>query len=189
MAIQADPLPLDNFKDQLWSTSHMSLNRSRFAIVFLLLTGGFATQPGYAEARMSKKAPLQAKSDERAECKKLSEVKELPFKGESIDDEAYNDIVGRGKAAIPCLIGEITNTSRMKDPRSAPTYPDFRVGDLAFFLLVDITKIPFEQMLPDSVKSKMKNEGVYAYFEHVGRPNNRKALQARWKEWWAKHGN
>jgi hypothetical protein len=76
----------------------------------------------------------------------------------------------------------------MKDPRSAPTYLDFRIGDLAFFLLVRITEIPFEEMLPNSVKSRIKDEGVYAYFEHVKRTDNRKALQARWKAWWAKQG-
>ena len=67
--------------------------------------------------------------DQGTACKRLSEVKEIPFKDESINDEAYNDIVGRGKAAIPSLIGEVTKTTRMKEPRSAPTYPDFRVGD------------------------------------------------------------
>jgi hypothetical protein len=166
----------------------MSLNKNRFAIVFLLLTVGLATQSGHAEARISKKAPPQGKSDEEAVCKRLSEVKELPFKDESVNDEAYNDILGRGRAAIPCLIGEITNTTRMKDPRSAPIYLDFRVGDLAFFLLVRITNIPFEEMLPNSVKSRIKDEGVYAYFDHVKRTTNRKALQARWKAWWAKQG-
>jgi len=167
----------------------MDLNKNLFAIVFLLLIVGLATQSSRAEVRILKKALTHVKPDDGAACKRLSEVKEMPFKGEPINDEAYNDIVSRGKAAIPCLIGEITNATRMKDPRPAPTYPDFRVGDLAFFLLVDITKIPFEQMLPDSVKSRMKNKGVYAYFEYVERPNNRKALQDRWKAWWAKHGN
>jgi hypothetical protein len=167
----------------------MSLNKNRFAIVFLLLTAGLATQTGHAEAGMSKKAFMQVKPDESVACKRLPEVKETPFKGEPINDEAYNDIVSRGKTAIPCLISEITNITRMKDPRPAPTYSDFRVGDLAFFLLVEITKTPFEQMLPESVKSRMKNDGVYAYFEYVGRPNNRKALQARWEAWRAKNGN
>lgn len=167
----------------------MSLNKNRFAIVFLLLTAVLTAQPGHAEAGMSKKAFVQVKPDEGAACKRLPEVKEMPFKGEPVSDEAYNEIVGQGKAAIPCLIREITNTTRMKDPRPDPTYSDFRVGDLAFFLLVEITKTPFEQMLPDSVKSRMKSDGVYAYFGHVGRPNNRKALQDRWKAWWAKNGN
>ncbi len=86
-------------------------------------------------------------------------------------------------------VSQLMTKTRMKDPRSAPTYPDFRVGDLAFFLLVDITKIPFEQMLPYSVKFKIKDEGVYAYFEYVEHLNNRKALQNKWRAWWAKHGS
>jgi hypothetical protein len=165
---------------------NMDLNKNRFAIVFLLLIAALATQSGHADARTSNQAVRQVNPDEGTACKRLSEVKETPLKDESVDDEAYNDIISRGKAAIPCLIGEITNTTRMEDPRPTPKYPDFRVGDLAFFLLVRITKIPFEQMLPNSVKSRIKNEGVYAYFEYVERLNNRKALQARWKAWWEK---
>jgi hypothetical protein len=165
----------------------MSLDKNRFAIVFLLLATSLATQPGYAATGMSKNAFAQVKPDPGAVCRRLPEVKEIPFKGEHVNDEAYNEIVSQGKAAIPCLIEKITDTTRMKDPRSAPTYSDFRVGDLAFFLLVEITKTPFEQMLPDLAKSRMKNDGVYAYFEYVERPDNRKALQAKWKEWWAKN--
>ncbi len=167
----------------------MNLNKNRLAITLLLLIIGLTIQSSHVRARISEKAFGQGKTDEETACKRLSEVKQVPFKGESINDEAYNDIVSRGKAVIPCLIREITNTTRMKDPRSAPTYPDFRVGDLAFFLLVDITKIPFEQMLPYSVKFKIKDEGVYAYFEYVEHLNNRKALQNKWRAWWAKHGS
>lgn len=52
----------------------------------------------------------------------------------------------------------------MKDPRQAPVYRDFRVGDAAFFVLLRITKVPFEEMLPTQVRSELEDEGVYAYF-------------------------
>jgi hypothetical protein len=71
----------------------------------------------------------------------------------------------------------------MRDPRSEPTIADFRVGDLAFFLLLRITGVSFEQMLPEDVKAKVKEEGVYAYFRYTEVPANRAALQRRWKAW------
>jgi hypothetical protein len=134
-------------------------------------------------ALTEKDSPEQIKSGVESLCERLSEIKKMPFKGEKIDDELYNEIVDRGKAIAPCLIDKITDMTRMKDPRSAPSYPDFRVGDLAFFLLVRITGTPFEQMLPDSVKARMKQEGVYAYFEYVEFPDNRRALQENWQAW------
>jgi len=130
----------------------------------------------------------QAKPNAEAVCRRLSHVKKLPFKGEPIDDEDYNKIISQGKAVVPCLINKITDVTKMKDPRSAPTYPNFRVGDLAFFLLVHITGTQFDQMLPDSVRARMKDEGVYAYFEYVQRPGNRRALQKRWKTWFGVQG-
>lgn len=68
------------------------------------------------------------------------------------------------EAAISCLIGKITDSNTMKDPRQAPVYRDFRVGDAAFFVLLRITKVPFEEMLPTQVRSELEDEGVYAYF-------------------------
>ena len=125
----------------------------------------------------------QAKSEAETVCQRLPNIKKLPFKDEPIDDENYNKIVSEGKAVVPCLIDRITDLSPMKDPRSTPTYPNFRVGDLAFFLLIRITGTPFEQMLPASVTGRMKDEGVYAYFKYVQRPSNRRALQNKWQTW------
>lgn len=130
----------------------------------------------------------QGKTDADDLCKRLAEIKKIPFKGEIVDDEVYNMVMGQGKAAIPCLIDKITDTTKMKDPRSAPTYRDFRVGDLAFFLLVRITKTPFEEMLSEPVKDQLKDEGVYAYFRYVEDTDNRKNLQEKWREWFKKQG-
>ena len=116
-------------------------------------------------------------------CEQLSEVKTLPFKGEPVSDVVYNGLMVAGDDAIPCLIDKITDTSRMKDPRQAPSYGDVRVGDVAFFILGDITGVPFEQMLPEAVRSELNDSGVYAYFEYVERYENRQELQGRWREW------
>ena len=111
----------------------------------------------------------------------------MPFQNEHVDDEVYNQVVAKGQAIVPCLVEQLTNGTKMADPRSEPTVADFRVGDLAFFLLLRITNVPFEQMLPNSVKDKLKEEGVYAYFKYSEDPANRAALQRRWKAWLKAH--
>jgi hypothetical protein len=111
-------------------------------------------------------------------------MKTMPFKGEAIDDEVYNGLIALKEAAVPCLIGKITDSTRMNDPRQASVYRDFRVGDAAFFVLLDITKVPFEEMLPVEVRSEMEDEGVYAYFEYIKKDENRKSLQAKWQAWY-----
>lgn len=120
-------------------------------------------------------------------CKRLNSIKHMPFQNEHVDDEVYNQVVAKGQAIVPCLVEQLTNGTKMADPRSEPTVADFRVGDLAFFLLLRITNVPFEQMLPNSVKDKLKEEGVYAYFKYSEDPANRAALQRRWKAWLKAH--
>lgn len=116
-------------------------------------------------------------------CKRLSSVRHMPFQNEHVDDQVFNQIMAKGSAMTPCLVEQLTNGTKMHDPRSEPIVADFRVGDLAFFLLLRITGVPFEQMLPENVKAKVKEEGVYAYFRYTEVPANRAALQRKWKEW------
>ena len=122
-------------------------------------------------------------------CDQLAEVRHVPFDNEHVDDAIYNQIMSHKRAAVPCLVDQITNETRMHDPRSEPVESNFRVGDLAFFLLVDITNVPFEQMLPGDVRARLKDEGVYAYFGYVSVPGNRATLQRKWKAWLALHAS
>ena len=116
-------------------------------------------------------------------CRRLNSVRHMPFQSEHVDDPVYNEIIAKGSAMVPCLVEQLTNESKMRDPRSEPTVERFHVGDLAFFLLLRITGVPFEQMLPDNVKAKVKEEGVYAYFRYTDVPANRAVLRRKWKEW------
>jgi hypothetical protein len=105
------------------------------------------------------------------------------MKTERVEDPIYNGIVKYGRAAVPCLIERITDVTPMKDPRKAPIYRGFKIGDAAVFLLHRITGLPLEEMLPEEVNERMKEDGVYAYFDYVRRPANRAAIQHRWSEW------
>jgi hypothetical protein len=120
-------------------------------------------------------------------CNRIAEIKKLPFKeGEKVDDEVYNGLIALGDSSIPCLIDKLTDTTKMKDPRKAPTYESLTVGDTAHFVLVDKTNLGFEEMLPDEVKKKAKEDGVYAYFKFVEQETNRRTLQNNWLSWYQK---
>ena len=133
----------------------------------------------------SQDSQVSAKAE--ALCERLSEIKRMPFHNEKVDDEVYNGLIELKEAAIPCLIDKLTDTTRMTDPRQAPSVSDFRVGDVAFFVLLDIVNVPFdvpfERILPEEVMSKWKDEGVYAYFKYTEKAENRKLLQERWRTW------
>ena len=119
-------------------------------------------------------------------CVRLSQIKVLPFKGESGLDENYDAFIRAGRSAIPCLIGKIVDTTRMRDPRSEPGYQgiDVRVGDVAYFVLADIAKTPFIALLPARVQRDWQNEGVLAYFRFVQKRANRRWLQLRLRAWY-----
>ncbi len=119
-------------------------------------------------------------------CDRVSEIKIMPFKGEHVDDAAYNAFIEAGASALPCLIAKVTDTRKMRDPRKAPGYAgiETRVGDVAYFTLTDITKIDFIEIFPAKVRERYKTEGVHAYFEFVQKKRNRVWLQRKLSEWY-----
>ena len=117
-------------------------------------------------------------------CDRLHEIRQMPVKDEQTSDEVYNSIIGQGQAMVPCLIDRLTDLRRMPDPRSAPHAADFRVGDLAFFMLGRITHVGAKDILPKEPAGRVDEMGVYAYFEYVGDRKHRKVLQDRWKAKW-----
>jgi len=122
-------------------------------------------------------------------CDTLANIRVLPFKGEHVNDEAYNQLVNAKDAAIPCLIAKLTDTTPTQDPRQAPVTETIAIGDVALFVLEDITRVPLEQMLPGPVKEEFKRSGIYAYFQFVKDPGNRRVFQASWREWYANKVN
>ncbi len=121
-------------------------------------------------------------------CSEIGEVRHIPFHAEDkVGDAAYNQLREKSWSVVPCLIGQITNSSLTPDPRSAPIYPKVRVGDVAFWVVRDITRLPYDEMFPASVSRRFKKEGVYAYFDWVNRDGNRKKLQSKIQAWYMLH--
>lgn len=120
-------------------------------------------------------------------CDRVAEIKTLPFKGEPVTDPAYNDLLAAGEKALPCLNEKITDTTPMNDPRQAPKFDGIKVGDVAYFVFVRITKLDFSEVLPPSIKERYKDEGVYAYFKFVEKQENREQLRSELREWHRKN--
>lgn len=117
---------------------------------------------------------------------RVPEIKVLPFKGDKGLDPTYDALILAGDAAVPCLIDRIADTTPMIDPRETPKFSGTTVGDVAYFVLVDSTGIDFIAPLPPEVKKAYSDEGVYAYFRFVEKPENRVKLQEHLREWYRK---
>lgn len=123
-------------------------------------------------------------------CKQLVEIKKFPGRDPSEQkDPIYAAIIAKGNDIMPCLVEEITNEASMHDPRQAPIWQHYKVGDTAVFLLVHIAKKDelLVQMLTPAYRDEWKTNGVYAYFNYVSKSENRRQLQSWWRVWLEKH--
>jgi hypothetical protein len=122
-------------------------------------------------------------ADIRALCSRLAEIKTLPIKGEPGIDAAYDSLVGAGDAVVPCLIQKITNLTPIRDPRCLFSERT-TVGDIAYFVLVHITKLDFAELLPAEVQKEIQTNGVYAFHDYIRRKGARSQLQFKVREWY-----
>ena len=125
--------------------------------------------------------------DENVEslCNRLSEIKKLPYRDPNDTDPIYEALIAKGKEAMPCLIEKITDETPMPDPREAPSWQYYKVGDTAVFILVRIANDDeiLQEMLPVKYRKEWKTNGVYAYFNYVSESKNRDELQRWWRSW------
>ena len=118
-------------------------------------------------------------------CNRIAEIKELPHHyDERGVDVVYDALAEAGEVVVPCLIEKVTDTTIMPDPRCPHISEETKVGDVAYFVLVGITKIGFVELFPTNVQEKYKTEGVYAYHEYIERKGKRKQLQSKLREWY-----
>lgn len=169
-----------------------NMHVSLFAFLLLGLSCG---SPAHTAGSRNENVPevpvVSPKEVDRPEpsalCERIGEIKELPFRADERGiDPVYDSFVDAGEAVVPCLITKVADTTKMPDPRSAPRYPDIdnKVGDVAFWVLLRITKRSMSEFLPSEVNKDSEDVGVYAYFTYVKKNENRLALQARLFEWY-----
>jgi hypothetical protein len=121
------------------------------------------------------------------DCDAVSTIRVMPFRKEAGLDRAYDGLVAGGCSLVPCLVERIVDTREMPDPRQAPIFAGFTVGDAALFMASELTGRSFEESLPTKVRSRIPEEGVYAYFRFVATRANREAIRADWRRWLAAH--
>lgn len=122
-------------------------------------------------------------------CNRLISIDTLPTKDPAVTDPIYESLIAKGDEAISCLVENISDRTPMPDPRySVPHWQHFVVGDAAVFILLDILsrgdhsewKRMMIESLPPKSAEEWKTNGVYAYFNYVSEPANRKNLQLFW---------
>ncbi|MGB7210004.1 MAG: hypothetical protein WBD27_15195 [Pyrinomonadaceae bacterium] len=129
-------------------------------------------------------------------CNRLISIDTLPTRDPTITDPIYESLIAKGEDAIPCLVERITDNTPVPDPRySVPHWQHYAIGDTAVFILLDILSKgdddEWERRLLESLPQKYRDEwetnGIYAYFNYVSEPKNRKELQRWWKTWLSKN--
>lgn len=127
-------------------------------------------------------------------CARLSEIKVLPHKDPNDTDPIFEALMAKGKEVHQCLSDKISDSTPMVDPRRAPHWRNYKVGDTAVFVLVRSIQNEnpgseedlLVEMLPHRYQKEWKTNGIYAYFNYVSEAKNRQELQRWWKNWLAK---
>jgi hypothetical protein len=140
--------------------------------------------PKQTNEAITKASPIQSPTHDAAICTRIPDIKLYPFHGERGKDAAYDAFMDAGEAAVPCLINKTTDTTNIPDPSESFKFPETTVGDLAYFLLIDITKLGFVELMPREVQTDYKNNGVWAYYAYVAKRGHRKDLQKKLYEWY-----
>jgi hypothetical protein len=124
-------------------------------------------------------------------CDRLGEIENIDGRVPEDSDDLYKAIMAKGSEALPCLVDKINERTKTRDPRNAPVWGNYVVGDTAVFTTLHIIIRKgddgrWEELMLSSLPTKYREEwetnGVYAYFNYVYEPKNRKALQKWWKD-------
>jgi hypothetical protein len=124
-------------------------------------------------------------------CDRLHEIEVIGHRVLEESDDLYRAILAKGSEALPCLIERIDDRTKTPDPRSAPKWQHYVVGDTAVFTVLYIAcqddDERWEEMMLATLPEKSQNgwttNGIYAYFNYVSEPKNRKTLKNWWKKW------
>jgi hypothetical protein len=119
-----------------------------------------------------------AKSQKSDVCDLVMQVRAMPFRpGEKGFDRNYDQLFG-DSVATDKLVECITDTRLMADPRMMPDkVNNFRVGDAAYMIFVDKSRLMFEYFFPEDVRKKVKRDGARYYFDWINQGNHREALK------------
>lgn len=115
-----------------------------------------------------------------ARCPRVDAIRTMPFRDERGVDAA-SDQLRFNDACERDLLASLDDEHRMADPRQMPPDERFTVADAALFILLDRRSLAIEQVLPDDVAARLKDQGIYAYFDYVATPEGRSDIVDRAK--------
>lgn len=148
-------------------------------------TGEFAKKPCRRESRERSERD-GSKCDEIRNTLRRIQVIPLDDQIGDVSDPAYRRLRSAGEGILPCLIGIMSDSSRANDPRQAPKYDGVVLGDVAFFVLLDIVHAPDKDLvsaLPEQIRSRWEADGIWAYFDFVRLPRGRALVQSAIAAW------
>lgn len=124
-------------------------------------------------------------------CDRLKEIEVTHDRVPEESDDLYKAILAKGSDALPCLIEKINDRTKTRDPRTAPKWQNYVVGDTAVFTILKIASQEdprrWEELmlesLPPKYREEWKTNGVYAYFNYVLESRDRANIQRWWKKW------
>ncbi len=118
-------------------------------------------------------------------CAFLYEIKKMPFKEFIEGDKAYRSLIRAEEQAIPCLIDKIVDTKQADIISQSPGDHNLKIGDIAFYVLLDITGLDFDYLFPDDVKLGYREKnGIFSYLEFINKQGNRELFQNSWGKWY-----
>ena len=123
------------------------------------------------------------------ECiKELALVKDVPYSPELSGDSIYWSLVIRGKNIIPCLISNLTNTT--KTNINIPNWGGYYcLGDIAFSILCHIVHdIPIKEIIMEKKDYPSDKDIIYFSFVSYGE-SNRQFLQKKLLQWYEENEN
>jgi hypothetical protein len=119
-------------------------------------------------------------------CTRIHLIRKIPYKVKSPKKSAYpilSGVLELGEKIVPCLIDNLKNLTPMPDPYCPKSRAEITVGDMSLFLLNRITDRRLKNVLPEHISKDMKKNGMHPYYNYVEKAENRKIIQANWRQW------
>jgi hypothetical protein len=115
----------------------------------------------------------------------LLRINYIPFEGESGVDAHYDALMAARRSAVPCLIANVTNTRRVHNPRPIPAGAPTMVGDVAVYLLGEVSGLEPIKLLPRKYRDLYGEMGVVVMDKYLhDRRSNPRTLQRRLWHWY-----
>jgi hypothetical protein len=114
----------------------------------------------------------------------LSQITSIPYELEP-GDAHYRALMAAGRSAVPCLIANVTNTRPIRNPRPIPAGAATMIGDVAVYLLAEVTGLNPIKLLARKYRNDYPQMGVIVMDIYLhDRRSHPRALQRKLWHWY-----